>query len=411
MNPVMERNRMTANLPSWKSAAVERGLVPFKLCISQDAIDDLVHRIERTRWPDEPPDQTAEGHWRYGTPAHWLRSLHSYWLTSFDWRRQELQLNEFEQWIARLDAVNLHFIYAPGQCAASKPLLLLHGWPGSVFEFFELIPKLTAAIPASVGQTLKSFDVIAPSLPGFGLSFRKGQPRLGLEEMADLLHHLIRDVLGYSEYFVQGGDWGSFIASAMAYRHPEAVKGIHLNLLPLRRDSMLFQEPIDAEAKRYATELDDFLRENTGYQWIQGTRPQTLAYALNDSPMGLAAWIGEKFAAWSDCNGKPESVIPFERMLANICFYWFTEAIGSSFWPYYARLHAPWFLPRGETISVPMAYCQFPKEILRPPRSLASRTYRQIIRWHEAENGGHFAALEQCEVLAREIRMSFDLIS
>ena len=376
---------------------------PFRLQIAASAIDDLYDRLARTRWPDEAPDQTAEGHWRYGTPKYWLQHLHQYWLAEFDWREQEARLNALPQWKLELEDIDLHFIHASAERPDSKPLLLLHGWPGSVFEFLELIPQLTAAQAGA-----SSFHVIAPSLPGFGLSFRKTQKRLGLEAMADLLDRFMHDVLGYKTYFVQGGDWGSFIASAMAYRHPKSVKGIHLNLLPLRRDALLFQEPMDEDTRRYAQELESFLREDTGYQAIQGTRPQTLAYALNDSPLGLAAWIGEKFAAWSDCDGKPESVIPFDRMLANISFYWFTESIGSSFWPYYARLHSPWFIPKGEGIEVPTAYCQFPKEILKPPRSLAQRTYRRIVRWHEAQRGGHFAALEQSELLAQEIRKSFD---
>lgn len=392
--------------------------LPFRLEVAQASLDDLMRRLAQTRWPDEAPDQSAEKHWRYGTPLHWLRPLQQYWLNRFDWRLQEAQLNAFEQWTLNLDPVDLHFIHAKGDSAKPKPLLLLHGWPGSVFEFFELIPKLTRSLPRSDNQasieanlpSSSSFDVIAPSLPGFGLSFRKAQTRLGLEAMADLLHGLMHDVLGYTKYYIQGGDWGSFIASAIAYRHPAAVEGIHLNFLPLRRDTMLFSDPMDQEEKRYANELDHFLKENAGYQAIQGTRPQTLAYALNDSPIGLAAWIGEKFAAWSDCDGSPETAIPMDRILANISFYWFTEAIGSSFWPYYARLHTPWFIPQGDTISVPTGYCQFPKEILKPPRSLASRTYRQIIRWHEAERGGHFAALEQADTLAREIRLSFDRV-
>ena len=377
-------------------------LKTYKLDIAQSVVDDLMDRLAKARWPDEAPDQTQHGHWHYGTPVHWLQKLHRYWIDEFDWRAQEDKLNAFEQWKLKLETIDLHFMHVKSQHQGAQPILLLHGWPGSVFEFLELIPQLTAANEAG-----KSFHVIVPSLPGFGPSFRKGQARLGLDAMAQVLHELMHEVLGYKAYYIQGGDWGSFLASAIAYRHPNAVKGIHLNLLPLRRDALLFQEPMDEDAKRYAQELELFLREHTGYQAIQGTRPQTLAYALNDSPLGLAAWIGEKFAAWSDCDEQPESVIPFDRMLANISLYWFTEAIGSSFWPYYARLHSPWFIPKGEGIKVPTGYCQFPREILKPPRSLASRTYHNIVRWHEAQRGGHFAALEQTNVLAHEIRETF----
>ncbi|NBU67488.1 MAG: epoxide hydrolase [Betaproteobacteria bacterium] len=400
-----DKNSIPRSHFAWTASTKSPKLERCFLEVKASAIDDLMHRLSIARWPDEAPDQTEAGHWRYGTPVFWLRKLHEHWLHVFDWREQERALNALEQWRLKLDSHDLHFVHARAESHQAKPLLLLHGWPGSVFEFLELIPKLRQA-----SGSQSSFHVVAASLPGFGLSFRKGQARLGLEAMADSLHHLMHDVLGYTKYFVQGGDWGSFIASAMAYRHPQAVSGIHLNLLPLRRDALLFQEPIDEDARQYAQALDAFLREDTGYQAIQGTRPQTLAYALNDSPLGLAAWIAEKFAAWSDCNGNPESVIPMDRMLANISFYWFTESIGASFWPYYARLHSPWFIPKGEGITVATGYCQFPREILKPPRSLAARTYQNIVRWHEADRGGHFAALEQTDVLAQEIRFTFDAL-
>ena len=199
-------------------------------------------------------------------------------------------------------------------------------------------------------------------------------------------------VLGYEKFAVQGGDWGSFIASRMAAVHPERVTGIHLNLLAVRRDPKIAAG--NAEEAAYLEELRHWLREETGYQWIQGTKPQTLAYGLTDSPAGLAAWIAEKFRKWSDA--------PLDRdaMLANISLYWFTGAIGSSFWPYYARLHRPWPF---ETVRVPTAYAAFPKEILRPPRSLAAKTYLNIQRWTEMKRGGHFAALEQPHALAQDV--------
>jgi len=211
------------------------------------------------------------------------------------------------------------------------------------------------------------------------------------------------DVLGYQRFGIQGGDWGAFIASSMGHRHPQRVTGIHLNFLAaLRRDPAMVTDPTPDE-KVYLGELTHFLKEETGYQSIQGTRPQTLAFALTDSPAGLMAWIVEKFRAWTDNGGNPEDAVSRDEMLADIALYWFTGAIGSSFWPYYARLHGPWPIPEGETVDVPMGYAQFPKEILRPPRSLAAKTYTDIRRWSVMPSGGHFAALEQPEVLAREI--------
>jgi microsomal epoxide hydrolase len=246
---------------------------------------------------------------------------------------------------------------------------------------------------------------VAPSLPGFGLSFAPGQPRFSVEAIADCLADLMT-VLGYQRFAAQGGDWGAFVASRLGHAHAERMIGIHLNLMPLRRDPDMVADPTPEE-RTYLDELAAWLKEETGYQWIQGTRPQTLAFALTDSPAGLAAWIVEKFRAWSDCDGDVESVFTKDQLLANISLYWFTGAIGSSFWPYYARMHGPWPIPAGATIGVPTGYCEFPREILRPPRSLAARTYSDIRRWSVMPRGGHFAALEQPDALAREIRAFF----
>jgi microsomal epoxide hydrolase len=210
------------------------------------------------------------------------------------------------------------------------------------------------------------------------------------------------DVLGYQRFGIQGGDWGCFVASVMGHRYPERVTGIHLNMLAVRRDPAMLADPTPEE-KTYLAQLNHFLKEEMGYQWIQGTRPQTLAFGLTDSPAGLAAWIAEKFRAWTDCNGAIETAVSRDELLANISLYWFTGAIGSSFWPYYARMHGPWPIPVGKTVDVPMGYAEFPKEILRPPRSLAARTYTDIRRWSTMPKGGHFAALEQPEALAREV--------
>jgi microsomal epoxide hydrolase len=222
-------------------------------------------------------------------------------------------------------------------------------------------------------------------------------------EIAAVFAELMTDVLGYERYGVQGGDWGGFVASVMGLRHARALTGIHLNLLAVRRDPKLLENPSPAE-KVYLDQLNTFLKEETGYQWIQGTRPQTLAFALTDSPAGLAAWIVEKFFAWTDNDGRsPEDAVSRDEMLANISLYWFTGAIGSSFWPYYARMHGPWPIPEGQTVTAPTGYAEFPKEILSPPRSLAEKTYTDIRRWTVMSKGGHFAALEQPEALAREV--------
>ena len=364
---------------------------PFTLRVPDADIAHLKERLARTRWPDEPPGEP----WSSGTSLAYLQDLTAYWQSGFDWRQWEAKLNGFRQFKTSIGGINLHFIHEPGRGPNPTPLLVSHGWPGSVFEFHKLIPMLT-----------EHFTVIAPSLPGYTLSFRPGQPRFGITEIADLYAELMRDVLGYQRYGVQGGDWGAFVASVMGNRYPARLSGIHINLLAVRRDAKMIENPTPAE-KTYLRELAHFLKEETGYQWIQGTKPQTLAFALTDSPTGLAAWIVEKFRTWTDCGGNPEAAISRDEMLANISLYWFTGAIGSSFWPYYARMHNPWPIPDDGAVTAPTGYAEFPKEILRPPRSLAERAYTDIRRWTVMDKGGHFAALEQPEALARDIKAFF----
>jgi microsomal epoxide hydrolase len=359
---------------------------PFRLAIPDAALTDLKERLARTRWPDEPPLEA----WSTGTGLSYMKGLVDYWRAGFDWRAAEARLNAFPQFVARVKGIDLHFIHAPGKRPGAMPLLLSHGWPGTVFEFLRLIALLQ-----------EDFTVVAPSLPGYGLSFTAGQPRFGTEDMAEAFAELMTDVLGYARFGCQGGDWGASISTVLGHRYPERVMGIHLNLLVVRRDPKLSADPI------YTAQLNHFLREETGYQAIQGTKPQTLAYGLTDSPAGLAAWIVEKFRTWSDCGGNPENAISRDEMLANIALYWFTGAIGSSFWPYYARLHSGWPIPEGGTIGVPTGYAEFPKEILIPPRALAEKTYTDIRRWTVMPRGGHFAALEQPEALAQDVRAFF----
>ena len=360
---------------------------PFTLHVPDAEIAELRQRLARTRWPDEPPGEP----WSTGTSLSHMKGLADYWQTGFDWRAWEGKLNGFRQFTATVGGIDLHFIHEPGRGPNPMPLLISHGWPGSVFEFHKLIPLLT-----------EHFTVVAPSLPGYALSFKPGQQRFGVGDIADLYAELMTDVLGYGRFGVQGGDWGGFIASVMGLRHPKRVAGIHLNLLAVRRDPKMIESPTPEE-KVFLEQLALFLKEETGYQWIQGTRPQTLAFGLSDSPAGLAAWIVEKFRAWTDCDGNPENAVSRDEMLANISLYWFTGCIGASFWPYYARMHGPWPIPEGSTVDVPTGYAEFPREILRPPRSLAQKTYTDIRRWSVMAKGGHFAALEQPDALAHEV--------
>ncbi len=372
---------------------------PFTLTIAEEAISDLRARLSRTRLPDQAP----EAPWKYGTDVGYLGELLTYWKDRFNWRAQEAALNTFPQYRVPLHDIDLHFLHVPGEGPAPMPLLLSHGWPGSVFEFLDLIPRLTQ--PSRFGgDPADAFTVVAPSLPGYGLSFRPGQKRFGIEAIADCLADLMTEVLGYRRFAAQGGDWGAFISSRLASAHASKLLGIHINMLAVPRDAAMLDNPTDEE-RRWLAELAEFLKEETGYQWIQGTRPQTLAFGLSDSPSGLAAWIVEKFRAWTDNAGTPDSAVDRDRMLGNISLYWFTGCIGASFHPYYARMHGPW--PIQGPIIVPTGYCQFPREILRPPRSAAERVYKDIRRWSVKERGGHFAAMEQTAVLADEIRAFF----
>jgi pimeloyl-ACP methyl ester carboxylesterase len=374
---------------------------PFALSIPDKDIADLKSRLALTRLPDAAPGEP----WAFGSSVDYVRELVAYWKDRFDWRAQEAALNAFPQFKVPLHDIDVHYLRVEGVGPNPYPLLLMHGWPGSVYEFLDIIPRLTD--PAKFGGDARdAFTVIAPSLPGYGLSFKPGQTRFAIPEMADCLHDLMTEVLGFKTFAVQGGDWGAGVASLIGQKYPSSVCGIHLNLLFAPRDqNVVGSSPDDA---RYAKQLAHWLKEEIGYQQIQGTKPQTLAFALNDSPAGLAAWMVEKFRTWSDCDGVPENAISRDRMLANISLYWFTGAIGSSFWPYYGRLHAPrWPISPAEPVKVPTGYAAFPKEIIVPPRDLAAKTYTDIRRWSVMKKGGHFAAMEQPAALADEVFQFF----
>ena len=368
---------------------------PFSIRIPDAILADLRARLERVRWPDAIPGAG----WQYGTDLTYLRQLVEYWRTQYDWRVHEARLNTFQQFTVPLAEIDVHFIHQPGIGPAPLPLLLLHGWPGSVWEFYKLIPLLTD--PARFGGDARdAFTVVAPSLPGYGFSFRPDQPRLNRFAMADLCAALMTEVLGYQHSAAQGGDIGAQVTMRLAVAHPEHLYGIHLNFIGLR-DVKRPESPTDEE-KQYLEEVQHWLTEETGYQWIQGTKPQTLAYGLTDSPVGLAAWIVEKFRSWSDCGGEVERCFTKDELLTAVMLYWATGAINSSFWPYYASRHGDWSVANSPRIEVPTAYIAFPREIMRPPRSMAERVLN-IQRWTTMASGGHFAALEQPEALAADI--------
>jgi pimeloyl-ACP methyl ester carboxylesterase len=374
-------------------------LTPFTIRIPEATLADLRARLDRVRWPDEIPGAG----WRYGTDLAYLRQLVVYWRTKYDWRVHEGRLNTFQQFTVPLSEIELHFIHQPGVGPSPLPLLLLHGWPGSVWEFHKLIPLLTD--PARFGGDARdAFTVVAPSLPGYGFSFHPHQPSMNRVGMADVFATLMT-ALGYQRFAAQGGDIGAQIAMRLAVAHPERLYAIHLNFIGALRDGEHPESPTDEE-RQYLDELHHWMTEETGYQWIQGTKPQTLAYGLTDSPVGLAAWIVEKFRSWSDCGGDIEQCFTKDELLTAVMLYWATGAINSSFWPYYANRHGDWSVATGPRIEVPTAYLAFPREIVRPPRSMAEQRLN-IQRWTTMASGGHFAALEQPEALAVDIRTFF----
>ena len=373
---------------------------PFTIHVPAAVLDDLRERLARVRWPDEAPGAG----WLYGTDLGYMKELVAYWRDRYDWRRHEAILNGFRQFTVPLAGIVLHFIHEKGRGPNPLPLLLSHGWPGSVWEFHKILPMLTD--PARFGgDPADAFTVVAASLPGYGFSFRSNQPRFGIAEIADAFARLMTDVLGYRRYAAQGGDWGAFVTSVLGLRYPDRVLGIHLNLLTAGREGAP-PEPPSPEQAAYREQLKRWQAEEAGYQWIQGTKPQTLAYGLSDSPVGLAAWIIEKFRTWSDCGGDVERRFTKDELLTNITIYWATGAIGSSFWPYYARRHEGSPIPADARIEVPAAYARFPREILHPPRAWAERAYN-LRRWTVMRAGGHFAALEEPEALAADIRAFF----
>jgi microsomal epoxide hydrolase len=281
--------------------------------------------------------------WSTGTSVAYMQRLIGYWRNGFDWRAKEAMLNRFRQFTVPLAGIDVHFIHEHGKGPDPMPLLLSHGWPGSVVEFHKLIPMLTD--PARCGaDPADAFTVVAPSLPGYTLSFRPGQKRFSVEEIAEVFAELMTDVLGYQRFGAQGGDWGAFVTSRLGYQFAQRLTGIHLNMLAVRSGRKMLET---TEEKLFLAQLDEWLKDETGYQWIQGTRPTTLAFGLTDSPVGLAAWIVEKFRAWTDNSGEPDSAVSMDEMLTNITLYWVTGAIGSSFWPYYALRHGIWPIPEG----------------------------------------------------------------
>ena len=374
---------------------------PFRVEVPDAVLRDLSERLARTRLPDEVPDTG----WEYGTNLAYMRELLDYWRNHYQWRKHEAELNRFQQFCATVDGLKVHFIREEGRGPDPKPLLLLHGWPGSIYEFMEIIPMLTDPV-AHGGDARDSFTVVAPSLPGYGFSGHPTARAMNIQAMADIFHKLMTQVLGYPRYGAQGGDWGSAIVSRLGEVCQPSLFGIHVNMVAVGPTEGRNAPDLTPEEKVFLGDIQKFRLGETGYQWIQGTKPQTLAYGLNDSPAGLCAWIVEKFRTWSDCHGDVEKSFTKDQILTNVTIYWMTQTINSSTRLYYEVRHHPWRLKPGTKIEAPTAVALFPGELILPPRHWAERVYN-IKRWTVMPKGGHFAAMEEPELLANDVREFF----
>lgn len=375
----------------------------FTLNVPSAVLEDLQLRLARTRWPD----QIRAAGWSYGTDLSYMQELVEYWRKAFDWRAQERLINQLPQFHTRVEGLNIHFVYVRGTGPAPFPLVLTHGWPSSFFEAYKIVGPLTD--PGSHGgDPADAFDVVVPSLPGFGFSERPTQP--GLVPIDMIWRRLMTDKLGYSRFGAHGVDIGARATSALGRFHPDAVAGIHLGSVDLDWPDPLPEDNDLTEAERsYLNRARHWEQEEGAYAEIQATRPQTLAYGLNDSPVGLAAWIIEKYWAWSDCHGDLESRFTKDELLTNIMIYWVSETINSSMRRYFESRHnpSPRPLKLGERIETPTGIAMFPGEVdLVVPREWAERCYN-IKRWTDMPAGGHFPALEEPSLLVEDIRAFF----
>lgn len=373
---------------------------PFKVHIPEATLQDLRERLAHTRWPDEIPNTG----WEYGTNLAYLKDLVQYWQTQFDWRAQEKMINQFAHFRADFDGFNIHFIHELGKGPDPLPIIITHGWPSSFLEMLKIIPLLTDPENHG-GKAEDSFDVIVPSLPGYGFSDRPTKPGMTISQIANIWAHLMTDVLRYGRFAAQGGDHGASVTEQLAISHGDLLSGIHLNMVPARH---VFERPpteeLSQSEKDYLQQLELWLQEEGGYAMIQGTKPQTLAYALNDSPTGLAAWIVEKFRSWSDCDGSLEKCFTKDELLTNITLYWVTETINAASRLYYEAAHDyDYTYPKHHRrTDVGTAFAIFPKDILTAPRQWAERWFN-VMRWTDMPRGGHFAAMEEPKLLAKDI--------
>ncbi len=368
---------------------------PFRITVSDQALDDLHRRLAQTRWPDK---ELVED-WSQGVPLSWIQDMCQYWHTDYDWRARETRLNRFDQAITEIDDVDIHFVHQRSPHAEARPLVMTHGWPGSIVEFHKVIEPLTNPTEHG-GDASDAFHVICPTLPGFGFSGKPETTGWGVERIADAWATLMAR-LGYDQYFAQGGDWGSAVTRSLGAQDADHCAAIHITLAMGTRPRTE-GEPTPEE-RRALKGAEYYQTWDSGYSKQQATRPQTIGYGLADSPSGQAAWILEKFWAWTDCDGHPENVLTRDEMLDNVMLYWATNSATSS-----ARIYWESFgKARTVNLSVPVGVAVYPKEIVPPVRSWMAADYPKIVHWSEQAKGGHFAAFEQPELFVADVRTCF----
>jgi pimeloyl-ACP methyl ester carboxylesterase len=370
---------------------------PFRIAVGDDVLDDLRSRLRNTRWPEAE----LVGDWSQGVPAQWIKEVCRYWTDGYDWRRREAALNRFPQFTTEIDGLDIHFLHVRSRHPEAMPLIITHGWPGSVVEFHKVIEPLTDPT-AHGGSAADAFHVVCPSLPGFGFSAKPTTTGWGVDRIARAWAELMSR-LGYARYGAQGGDWGSAVTTSLGAQDAAHCAGIHITLAMSTRPKV-DGEPTPEEA-RALKGIKHYADWDSGYSRQQSTRPQTLGYGLTDSPAGQAAWILEKFWAWTDCDGHPENILTRDELLDNVMLYWVTATAASS-----ARLYWESFGPerrKPHAVAIPTGVAVFPKEIVAPVRRWMEGSYTDIRHWSEMTKGGHFAAFEQPELFVGDVRAFF----
>jgi pimeloyl-ACP methyl ester carboxylesterase len=373
---------------------------PFSIAVGDDVLDDLRARLRNTRWPEAEP----VGDWSQGMPLKWIRDICCYWADEYDWRRREAQLNRFPQFTTEIDGLSIHFLHVRSPHPQAMPLIITHGWPGSIVEFQKVIEPLTNPT-AFGGDAADAFHMVCPSLPGFGFSAKPTTTGWGVDRIARAWASLM-DRLGYARYGAQGGDWGSAVTTALGAQDGEHCAGIHITLaMGARPDVVGDPTPEETRALKGAKYYADW---DSGYSKQQSTRPQTIGYGLTDSPSGQAAWILEKFWAWTDCGGDPLNVLGRDELLDNVMLYWATATAASSARLYWESFGAA--RRTAHTVTIPTGVAVFPREIVPPVRRWLEPRYTDIRHWSEMPKGGHFAAFEQPELFVAEVRKYFGML-